>query len=110
MFVWPMTHDTVSLREFFEEKFKSQSDKIDDLRAAITELASSIVAREYFDELSRDVADLDEKHDALEAELDKVDQRLHRQEAQLALIRWVMTGTGAVMLPLIIEKLQELFN
>jgi hypothetical protein len=84
------------LRAFFEYRFETIDNRLEKLTASFDALSAAIITRAAFDELSRDV--------------DDAEKRLRYLENQLNLARFIIGGLLAVVGPLGIAKLQELFR
>lgn len=91
------------LREFFEYRFGNLEERIDRLSNAFDKLSEAIITRAAFDELSHDVV-------ATESRLEAAEARIRDLEELVRFGKFLVTGLVAIVGPLAIDKLRELFS
>lgn len=102
------------LKELFEAKFSGISEKIGahqasnerrfaELSEHMKSLTGALINKEVFDELAQGYKELSQENKRL-------DDRVQELETKARIALFVISGVIAVLAPLVIAKLQELFQ
>ena len=106
--------ESVGLREFFEFRFGNLDEKIGLLGEAMERLTGAIVTREFFDELANDVNNNSDEIKRVAEESRKEGERLRQRiselETKARILQVLLAAAWLVLGPLLVQKLQELFN
>jgi len=75
----PIKDTSISIREYFDERLKSQEKKLDAVGDGLAQLAKDIIRREKFEELCKDLSEI--KTDLIKR-IDEIEKRISIIEAE----------------------------